>query len=463
MVSDGETKKNALGRRDFLRLAAGGVALGAGVGRLPQQTPSDPAEPFVAPPLEVVRIGYVGVGGMGTAHVRNLVRIPGCEIRAVCDIVPERVERAQQIVVDAGFPKPEGYDRGPHDFMRLCERDDLDLVYTATPWEWHVPVCLAAMEAGKHAATEVPAAVTLEECWQLVETSERTRRCCIMMENCCYDREEMMIFNMVYHGLLGEVIHGAAGYLHDLRKVKFNFPARGEAIWRLAHSIRRNGNLYPTHGLGPIAQVMGINRGDQFDYLVSMSTKAMGLAEYAAEVFGQDSRWAKIHYSLGDVNVTLIRTKKGRTITLYHDTDLPRPYSRIHLVQGTRGIARKWPDPRRKNGLRGFVYIEGKSPEHHWEPLEDYREEYEHPLWKDLEERSKGAGHGGMDYIEDYRLIKCLREGVPLDMDVYDAAAWSAISELSEISVANRSRPVDVPDFTRGAWQHRKPLGILRA
>ncbi|NOZ57588.1 MAG: Gfo/Idh/MocA family oxidoreductase [Calditrichaeota bacterium] len=462
-------EKRELDRRDFLKLGAAagvGAALAStqafAAGSHPKPL-GGPAKEFVAPPIEKVRIGYVGVGGMGTAHVRNLVRIPGCEIRAVCDIVPERVERAQKIVMDAGFPKPEGYTRGPYDFRRLCEREDLDLVYTATPWEWHVPVCVAAMEAGKHAATEVPAAVTLDEAWQLVETSERTQRYCIMMENCTYDREEMMIFNMVRQGLLGEILHGAAGYLHDLRHVKFNFAARGEAIWRLAHSIRRNGNLYPTHGLGPIAQVMDINRGDQFDYLVSMSTKAMGLSLYAAEVFGPESKWANIKYALGDVNVTLIRTKKGRTITLYHDTNLPRPYSRIHLVQGTKGIARKWPDPRRTSGVMGFVYIEGRSPTHKWETLESYRAEYEHPLWKDLEEMSKGAGHGGMDYIEDYRLIKCLREGVPLDMDVYDAAAWSAISELTEISVANRSRPVDIPDFTRGAWKKRPPLGILRA
>ena len=468
-MSENRREKRDLDRRDFLKLGAAagvGVALASApaLARSTGESPLDgPAKEFVVPPIEKVRIGYVGVGGMGTNHVRNLVRIPGCEIRAVCDIVPERAERAQKIVMDAGFPKPEAYTRGPYDFKRLCERDDLDLVYTATPWEWHVPVCVAAMEAGKHAATEVPAAVTLDEAWQLVETSERTKRYCVMMENCTYDREEMMIFNMVRQGLLGEILHGAAGYLHDLRHVKFDFASRGEAVWRLAHSIKRNGNLYPTHGLGPIAQVMDINRGDQFDYLVSMSTKAAGLSLYAAEVFGPDSKWAKIKYALGDVNVTLIRTKKGRTITLYHDTNLPRPYSRIHLVQGTKGIARKWPDPRRTSGVMGFVYIDGRSPEHHWETLESYRAEYEHPLWKDMEKMAKGAGHGGMDFIEDYRLIKCLREGVPLDMDVYDAAAWSAISELTEISVANRSRPVDVPDFTRGAWKTRKPLGILRA
>ncbi|MFC1502412.1 Gfo/Idh/MocA family protein [bacterium] len=338
--------------------------------------------------------------------------------------------------------------------MRLCERDDLDLVYTATPWEWHVPVCVAAMEAGKHAATEVPAAVTLDECWQMVETSERTKKYCVMMENCCYDRQELLILNLVRKGMLGELINAECGYLHDLRHVKTDFEARGEAVWRLEHSKHRNGNLYPTHGLGPVAQCMNINRGDRFDYLVSMSSMSRGLNLWCEKKFGPDHELAKLPYALGDVNVSLIRTKLGGTITVWHDCSSPRPYTRINLVQGTKGIARKWPSR---------IYIEGRSPSHRWEDIKEYYKEFDHPLWKELTNKSRGAGHGGMDFIEDYRLIKCLREGLPLDMDVYDAAAWSAVSELSERSVANRSRPMNFPDFTRGLWKNRKPLEIVYA
>jgi len=444
-------------RRDFLKVGAAvplsaafsGVAHAKDI-KIPQETPV----PFSIKPMERIRIGYVGVGGMGTSHVRNLLKIEGAEIRAVCDIMPERVERAQKLVVEAGQPKPEGYSRGETDFKRLCERNDLDLVYTATPWEWHVPVCLAAMEAGKHAATEVPAAYSIGDCWQLVETSERQKKYCVMMENCCYGRIELMVLNLVRKGVLGEIIHAEVGYLHDLREVKLDFEKKGEALWRPQHSIKRNGNLYPTHGIGPAAQCMNINRGDRFDYLVSMSTKSIGLNLYAAEKFGPDNKWAKQKYALGDVNVTLIHTKLGHTITVYHDCSSPRPYSRKNVIQGTKGIAEKWPDR---------IHIERLSPAHQWEEFEKYQEQYEHPLWKQLNDAARGASHGGMDFVEDYRLIKCLREGKPLDLDVYDAAAWSVITPLSEWSVANKSKPIDFPDFTRGAWKTREPFGIVEA
>ena len=444
-------------RRNFLKIGTAG--LGAALSRssisesAQAKSGQAPVE-FTAPKIDPVRIGYVGVGGMGSAHVRNLLSIKGCEIRAVCDIVPDRVLKIQNQVEEAGQKRPKGYSRGNTDFKRLCDQGDLDLVYTATPWEWHTPVCVAAMEAGKHAATEVPAAVTIEECWQLVETAEKTKRHCIMMENCCYDRSELLILNLVRKGMLGEIIHAECGYLHDLRSLKFEFEKKGEAVWRTEHSIKRGGNVYPTHGLGPVAQCMNVNRGDQFDYLVSMGTKSIGLNLYAAGKFGPDNKWAKQKYALEDINVSMIRTMKEGTITVIHDCSSPRPYTRINLVQGTKGIARKWPEK---------IHIEGRSEAHQWEPLEDYREEYDHPLWIALNEASSGAGHGGMDYIEDYRLIKCLREGLPMDMDMYDAAAWSAVSELSERSSVNRSRSMDFPDFTRGAWKIRKPLGIVGA
>jgi hypothetical protein len=312
-----------------------------------------------------------------------------------------------------------------------------------------VPICVAAMEAGKHAATEVPAATTLEECWQLVDTAEKTRRHCVMMENCCYDRPEMLCLNLVKRGLLGEILHAEAGYLHDLRGVKFS--NEGEGLWRLAHSLKRNANLYPTHGLGPVAQCRDVNRGDRLATLVSMSSPSRGLQLYAAKTFGPADPRAKQPYALGDVIVSLIQTALGKVITLYHDTNLPRPYSRIHIVQGTQGIFEKYPSR---------VYIEGRSPEDTWEELTAYQE-FDHPLWQTEGERARGAGHGGMDYLEDYRLIKALREGRPLDMDVYDAAAWSAVTPLSEQSVAGMGRAVDFPDFMRGRWKAPRPLHVM--
>ncbi len=465
MNTEAETHVSALSsepsRRDLIRLGAiaglgaalGGVSVpgctaagpGVRVGAAPQ-------EPFAAPPLERVRIGFVGVGGMGSNHVNQLLKVPGAEIHAVCDIVPEKVARNQDAVEKAGQRRPAGYDRGPWDFQRLCQQEDLDLVFTATPWEWHVPVCVAAMKAGKHAATEVPAAVTLEECWQLVETAEKQRRHCVMMENCCYDRAEMMVLYMVRRGLFGEVLHGECGYLHDLRSVKFS--TEGEGLWRRAHAMTRNGNLYPTHGLGPIAECMDINRGDRFDYLVSVSGPSRGLQLYQQEHLDAGDPRRDEKYVLGDVNLTLIKTVKGRTIYLVHDTNLPRPYSRIHTLQGTRGVKMGYPDR---------IHIEGRSPAHEWEPLDNYAAEFEHPLWKSAAVKTASGGHGGMDYLEDYRLIRCLVAGEPLDTDVYDAAAWSCISALTEQSVAHRSRTVDVPDFTRGAWKTRSPVGIVEA
>ena len=406
---------------------------------------------FKVKPIDLVRVGFVGVGGMGTSHVQNFLNIEGVEIKAVCDIVEGKVKRIQNLVQKAGQPKPQGYSRGETDFKRLCQQEDLDLVFTATPWRWHVPVCVAAMEAGKHAATEVPAATTIEECWQLVETAEKTKLHCIMMENCCYDRIELMILNMVRKGLLGELLNAECGYLHDLRGLKFS--NGGEGLWRIAHSIKRNADLYPTHGLGPIAQCMNINRGNQFDHLVSMSSNSRGLNLYAARRFGPEHPKAKQKYALGDVVTTMIKTAKGQSIVVKHDTDTPRPYSRSIMLQGTKGIVRKYPEEK--------IHIEGRTRGNNWEPLSNYSKEFSHPLWNNLRSKSKGRGHGGMDFIENYRLVDCLRKGEPLDMDVYDAAAWSAVTELSERSIAGRSKSMDFPDFTRGLWKTNPALGII--
>ena len=271
-----------------------------------------------------------------------------------------------------------------------------------------------------------------------------------MMENCCYPRPAMMVLNMVRKGLFGDVVHGKGAYCHDLRGL--TFAAGGEGLWRPAWSIKANGNVYPTHGLGPIAQCMNISRGDRFEYLVSMSSPAVGLHQYAVRRFGADNPRAKQKFAMGDVNCSLIKTAKGKTVTLYHDTNLPRPYTRYDVIQGTKAIYQGFPDK---------IHIEGKSRGHGWEDIDKYMKEYDHPLWKNRQDKARGAGHGGMDYMEDWRLIQCLRKGEPTDYDVYEAAEWSAIFELSIRSVANRSQPVDFPDFTRGRWKTRPQLGIV--
>ena len=439
-----------LKRRDFLKL--GGAAVVAGAAPIAgQSSQAAAAKPFSAPPIEMVRIGYVGIGGQGGGHVSNLLKIPGCRITAVCDVRPERTDWATQQITAAGHPAPAVYNRGPRDFERLCETESLDLVYNATPWEFHVPIMLAAMKNGKHTATEVPAAMTLDDCWAIVEAAEKLQKHCVLMENCNYDRMEMMAFNMVRKGVFGELLHAEGGYLHDLRSVKF--ADKGEGLWRRAWATKVNGNLYPTHGLGPVANCLDINRGDRFDYIVSMSGPSRGLQAWAAEHEPPDSPKRREQYVLGDVNVSLIKTVQGRTIVVQHSTNLPRPYSRIHLVQGTKGLFQGYPHR---------AYVEGRGKLDQWQTAEELLAEFEHPLWKELSERAQGAGHGGMDFIEDYRLIKCLREGTPTDMNVYDAAALSAVVELSTRSNAKRSASLDMPDFTRGKWKTNPPLDIVR-
>jgi predicted dehydrogenase len=439
-----------LDRRNFLKISGAALAAGAVVTASGTQADAQASLLFAAPAIDQVRIGFVGIGGQGAGHVRNLLRIGGCRITAVCDIRPERTDWASKEITEAGHPAPASYTRGPRDFERLCATEDLDLVFNSTPWEWHASIMLAAMKNGKHTATEVPAVMTVDDCWAIVESAEKHRRHCVMMENCNYDRMEMMVFNMVRQGVFGEILHAAGGYLHDLRAIKFS--DEGEGLWRRAWATKLNGNLYPTHGLGPVANCLDINRGDRFDYLVSMSGPSRGLQAWAAEHEPADSPKRRERYVLGDVNLSLIRTARGRTVYVEHCTNLPRPYSRINLVQGTKGMFQGYPNR---------VYIEGRGRAHQWQPAEEVRAEFEHPLWKELAEQAQGAGHGGMDFIEDYRLIKCLREGKPTDMDVYDAASLSAVVDLSVRSVKRRAAAVDVPDFTKGRWKTRAPLDIV--
>lgn len=406
-------------------------------------------------PLEKVRIGVIGLGMRGMDAVDRLLWIEGVEITAVCDVVPERVSKAQKIVTDRGKSEPAGYSAGADDWMNLCQREDVDLVYSCTPWSLHTPNAVYAMKNGKHAAIEVPAAMTLKECWELVDTAEATQRHCMMLENCCYDFFELATLNMARNGIFGEIIHAECSYIHDLRWLKFDKETGYHDMWRLKYSVNHTGNLYPTHGLGPVAQIMGINRGDKMKYLTSMSTNQVGMSLYAKEKFGANSPEAIQNYELGDMNTTLVRTEKGHTIMIQHDTTSPRPYSRIHLISGTKGIAQKW--PARKIALEPNA--------HEWLDQQNFEKllsEYEHPLAKKVGEKAREVGgHGGMDFIMDWRLIYCLRNGLALDQDVYDAAAWSSIVELSENSVRNQSQSVEIPDFTRGAWETAQPLGIV--
>ncbi len=441
-----------LSRRRFIEVsAAASVAarLASPVAASPSETGSA-ADFFRVPPIPLVRVGFVGCGLQGTEHIKNLLDIEGVELRGVCDIVPEKTERARQLAKDAGKREPKAFTRGPRDFERLCAEEDLDLVYTATPWEWHVPVMLAAMKNGKHAATEVPAAQTVEDCWNLVETSERLQRHCLLMENCCYDRPEMMVLHMLRKGRFGEAMHAEVGYQHDLREIKFE--SRDEGLWRRAHATRLNANLYPTHGLGPAAQAMGINRGDQFDYLVAMASHSRGLQDFQREHLPEDDPRRQERYVLGDVHTAMIRTKLGKTIYLVHDTNLPRPYARYNVFQGSKGIYSGFP-PR--------FYFDGQTPAHRYKPLEEFATEWDHPLWKADRVINAKNGHGGMDFLEDLRLMECLQQGLPTDYDVYDAAAWSSMVELTATSTRSRSKAVDVPDFTRGRWKTRPPLGII--
>lgn len=461
-------KKHDNSRREFLRLAAlGTAALGLGTtgklfaGDTEGHTEIRPSGnksvmDLACEPLETVRIAVIGLGMRGEDAVRRLLQIEGVKINAVCDLVPAFVQEANNKITKAGH-KPAAEYTGETDWMKVCERDDIDLVYNCTPWYLHTPIAVHAMNHGKHTALEVPAAMTMDECWQLVDTAEETQRHCMMLENCCYDFFELATLNMARNDVFGEILHAEGAYIHDLRSLKFMKQSEGGYynFWRLEYSKKHNGNLYPTHGLGPIAQIMGINRGDRFDYLTSMSTKQAGLSLYAEDKFGAGSPEALAEYKLGDMNTTLIRTVNGRTLMVQHDTTSPRPYDRLHLISGTKGMARKWPRP--------AIALEPNA--HQFLKPEEYDRlmaEYEHPLVSQIGEKAKKVGgHGGMDFIMDYRLIYCLRNGLPLDQDVYDAAAWSCIVPLSEQSLNQRSGSVDIPDFTRGAWKTAKPWPVV--
>uniref|UniRef100_UPI0032165A2F Gfo/Idh/MocA family protein n=1 Tax=uncultured Draconibacterium sp. TaxID=1573823 RepID=UPI0032165A2F len=406
---------------------------------------------YAAPKIENVRIGFIGLGNRGPGAVERMSHIEGVEIKALCDIRSERVELVREKLKDSPH-QPVTYTGTEDTWKKLCERDDLDLIYITTPWHLHTPMAVYAMNHGKHACSEVPAATTLDECWQLVEASERNKKHCMMLENCCYDFFELLTLNMARQGFFGEIIHGEGAYLHDILEGNFS-KTKYWNMWRLKQNYR-NGNLYPTHGLGPICQIMNTNRGDKMEYLVSVSSDDFSMNKMAKQLASDDNFYEEFagHSYRGNMNTTTIKTIKGRTIMLQHDVSSTRPYSRIHKVCGTKAMALKYPDPPRiSNG-------------HEWISAEEFKrleKQYEPKIVAKVGEMAKQVGgHGGMDFLMDWRTIDCLRNGLPLEQDVYDAALWSSIAPLSEISVANRGQSVDVPDFTCGSWKNNKPVDV---
>lgn len=413
-----------------------------------------------------VRLGFIGVGLRGRNHLQQALFRDDVEVNAICDIDQNAINESLTMIKAKGKKEPAIYKNGDHDFENMVKRDDLDGIVIATPWEWHVPMALVSMKAGKYTAVEVSATVKLQESWDLVNMFEKTGSHCMILENVCYRRDVMAVLNMVRQNMFGELIHTQCGYQHDLREVKFNdgkkaygggveFGEKGfsEAKWRTQHSVDRNGDLYPTHGLGPVAEMLNINRGNQFLYLTSIASQGVGLHNYIVKNGGENHPNAKVKFKLGDVVTTNIKCANGQTIMISHDTNLPRPYSLGFRVQGTNGL---WMND------GNHIYLEGISKKPHtWDDFKEYQDKYDHPLWKNHAVNAEKAGHGGIDYFILRAFIESIKRKVAPPIDVYDAAAWSAISPLSEESIAKGSAPVKIPDFTRGKWKTNKPIFAL--
>ena len=441
-----------INRRDFIKTTA---SVGAAAAVMP-------ASLFSATAEKRIKMGFIGTGMRGQWVLMLAAKYPEVDIPAICDIDDGMIESALKILKDAGKPEPHVYKNGDEDFLNMLQNETLDGVYIATPWEWHHPMAIAAMKNGIHVGTEVPAALTVDDCWDLVNVSERTGKHCMIMENVCYRRDVMAVLNMVQQGMFGELLHCQGGYQHDLRHVKFNdginpygggveFGEKGfsEAKWRTQHSVDRNGDLYPTHGLGPVSPMLGINRGNRMVHLTSTATQSRGLHKYIVDQGGPDHPNADVKFKCGDIVTTVIKCENGQTIMLSHDTNSPRPYSLNFRVQGTKGIWQKDAQS---------IYIEGISPEsHRWESEDSYLEKYDHPLWKKFENQASGSGHGGMDFFILRAFIETLKGADPV-IDVYDAVSMSIICPLSEKSIRLGSAAVKIPDFTRGKWKTNQPI-----
>ena len=459
-------------RRDFLKgtawMGAAAFAAGCRLNRLGFGE-GGTMQGFALKPMKRIRVGFVGIGGRGTGAVHRVSMLPGVEIAALCDKKAERVEMNLKWLKDSRYPYvPKAYV-GDDAYKSLCDFGDCDVIYCATPWALHQPVALRALLGGKIALVEVTSALTVDECWELVEASEKYRLPCMQLENCCYGEMELLGLHLAKLGMLGEIVHGEGAYIHDLRRVCSTGDKNGEWEWRYDENMKHKGNRYPTHGLLPVMQAMDINRGDRVDCLVSLESKQANCENYRRfAMAADDPRRKDPVMEMGDMNTTLIKTKLGKSIMVQHDVSSPRPYTRINLLSGTKGIW--WGMPWRTYGKDPTVFKVGFENKvgagvHAFmkdADAEALRAKYAHPLWKTVGKIAQEVGgHGGMDFIMDLRWAYCLQNGLPLDMDVYDLAASSCLCELTEASVRNRSKSVDVPDFTRGAWRTAAPMGIV--
>ena len=444
-------------RRNFIKKSA---IVGAGISVLPNLTYGYSSK------KDKLKVALIGVGLRGTNHLTNLLNRDDVVITAICDIDPERIKIAEKHISDKKFPKVQVFGKNENDYKNLLALNEVDAVVISTPWLWHTRMAVDAMNAGKYTGLEVSAANTMEECWDLVNTHERSGSHLMILENVNYRRDVLAVLNMVKQNVFGEMIHFRCGYQHDLRFVTLNdgktaygkgveFGEKGisESAWRTQHSVLRNADVYPTHGAGPIAVMCDVNRGNRFVSMTSHATKSRGMHNYIVENGGKDHPNAKINFKMGDVITSTIETANGETIIVTHDVHLPRPYSLGFRVQGTKGL---W----EVDGNR--MYIEGVSESHKWDEADEWLKKYDHPLWKKYGEHAMGAGHGGMDWFVMNSFIESAKENIAPPMDAYDAAAWSAITPLSELSIENNGEPQDFPDFTRGNWIKRKPYNWMK-
>lgn len=420
---------------------------------------------FVAPKLDTVRFALIGVGARGSNHASQIASMEGTEVVAISDLYEDLAKKSAEDCKEQGkgerHKKIKLYTDGENDWQTMLKEQKPDAVIISTPWKLHAPMAIAAMEAGAHAFVEVPLALTVEEMWQLVDVSEKTQKHCMMMENVNYGREELLYLNMCRQGVIGELLHGEASYIHELRR-QMEQVDRGTGSWRTPEYAHRNGNLYPTHGLGPVSQYMNIARGeDNFKFMNSFSSPAKGRQLYAEKNFPANHKWNALDFKGGDINTSIIKTTMGRTIMVQWDETSPRPYSRHNLIQGTKGTLAGFPN---RVALEGGV--EGATKDHHhWaegDGLQKIYEKYEHPLYKRLGKLAKKmGGHGGMDFMMLYRMVECLRKGEPLDQNLYEGCLWSSVSPLSQASVATNGAPQEFPDFTRGNWKETQALRIV--
>ncbi|MFJ2898478.1 Gfo/Idh/MocA family protein [Streptomyces sp. NPDC087218] len=455
--------EGSMSRRSVLRTTAGAAGAGLGLGALaggtasaatPARGPEGAAAEQASVPerqgrtmagvpfdrRSTVRVGIVGLGNRGGSMIDLFLAVSGVQVVAVCDPVKAKAQRAAAKVTAAGRPAPAVYTNGEDDYENLCKRGDIDFVYVATPWDFHFQMAKTAMLNGKHVGVECPIALRLDQLWELVDLSERTRRHCMQLENCCYGRNEMRVLRMAHAGLFGDLLHGAGAYNHDLRGLMFD-PDYYEGPWRRLWHTRLRGDLYPNHGFGPVANYMDINRGDRAVSITSVGSPALGLAEYREKHMpAGDPSW-KETYIESDRTISLVQTAKGRVIRLEHDVSTPHPYSRINSLGGTKGVFEDYP---------ARIYIEPDHTNDSWGDFSKYQD-WDHWLWK--EHANPPGGHGGMDYMLVFRLMQCMRLGLVPDFDVYDAATWTAPVPLSHLSIKAKGAPQQIPDFTRGEWK----------